>query len=64
MLNSDQIYEEVFGVDRMAPPHVVEREREYLQQAARGEAVDPELQAFVENAWQEAERATARDDSR
>lgn len=58
MLNADRIYEEVFGVARMAPPDVVERERDYLQQVASPEAqVDPELESFVKGAWEDAARA-------
>lgn len=58
MLNADRIYEEVFGVARMAPPDVVERERDYLQQVASpGAQVDPELESFVKGAWEDAARA-------
>lgn len=62
MLDSEQIYEEVFGVERMAPPDLVEQERDYLRQiAAPDHAVDPELATFVEQAWADAARAVSDD---
>ena len=55
MQDADQIYEEVFGVQRMGPPELIAKEREYLRQlAAPHGKVDPELAEFIEQAWADA----------
>jgi predicted ATPase len=57
MKDAEEIYEEIFQVDRMAPPDAIVREREYLHQLASDHSdVDPELAQFIETAWANARR--------
>lgn len=55
MKDAEEIYEEVFEVDRMAPPDAVARERQYLHQlASRQSGADPDLERFIKSAWEDA----------